>query len=590
MKRHYISELVKKMFFMAFVTAVFTEFTQIIALTIDSIVICSFLGESEIGAVGLSSPFFFLVGVPANCLGVGLLNVCTREMGRGKIKALNHRFSETVLFTLLVMVLANVLVFLTIPQIAFLFGARGNASSLLGLAQSYLYGLSFEVVPFVLLSVLTPIVILDNGSSTSMLASVAGGVANIVFDLIVIRNGWGLFGIGFGSSLSVVVSLLVIMSHFFKKAQVIRFVPTKIVWEDIVEVLRIGLPSSLHALAGMFRSLLLNFLAISLSGGIGVAVLSIHNTLMDFVDIVPVGIAGALGIVSGISYGERNEEEIKMSGILAHSYIFYSSIVICLVLLAFVKPIGLIFLESQSAGFTLLGFDMRCIATTVPLSALAYAWVSFLQATGKEKDARRLEILSNLVFTLFFAVVLSKPFKIHGLFLAFPLAKACSLAYVYANRVMSSGRIIPNVEDYLRLDSRFRLEEKDLISYPITSLEESSLASEQIYLFCKGHKLSIKTAYIASLCLQEVADNIILHNTGKGNVAEIRLVMEDEHLIIRIRDNGESFNMAELAKIISDTSDPVKKIGIRIIAGLIKDISYYRIYGMNTTILHIPTA
>ncbi len=54
----YVNDLQKKMFLMAFITAVFTEMSQIVALTVDSIVVCVFMGEREIAAVGITGPFF----------------------------------------------------------------------------------------------------------------------------------------------------------------------------------------------------------------------------------------------------------------------------------------------------------------------------------------------------------------------------------------------------------------------------------------------------------------------------------------------------------------------------------------------------
>ena len=218
MKRQYVSSLQKKMFRYAFITSVFTEFTQIIALTVDSLIVCMYLGELEIGAVGIAGPFFYLVGIPACCLASGLQTLCAQEMGRGRVDGVGRLFSETVSLTGAVLLALTAIVALTVPGIAWLFGARGSTAEMHPATCQYLYGLTFEIVPFVLMSITIPVVTLDNGNRTVMLSSIAGCLTDIVLDIVAAKQGWGLFGIGLASSLSAFVSLCVLLTHFLKKS------------------------------------------------------------------------------------------------------------------------------------------------------------------------------------------------------------------------------------------------------------------------------------------------------------------------------------------------------------------------------------
>jgi hypothetical protein len=54
-----------------------------------------------------------------------------------------------------------------------------------------------------------------------------------------------------------------------------------------------------------------------------------------------------------------------------------------------------------------------------------------------------------------------------------------------------------------------------------------------------------------------------------------------------VRDNGREFDLSKLANILTDESAPYSNIGIKLICRSAKDIHYYRIWGMNTTILEI---
>ena len=83
--RVYISRLQKNMFFLAFVTAFVAAFTQTLAVLIDSLIVCTFYGETEIAAIAVAGPFFYLLEIPAAGLAAGIQVVCARELGAGKV-------------------------------------------------------------------------------------------------------------------------------------------------------------------------------------------------------------------------------------------------------------------------------------------------------------------------------------------------------------------------------------------------------------------------------------------------------------------------------------------------------------------------
>lgn len=60
------------------------------------------------------------------------------------------------------------LVFVFASPLAVLFGARGGAAGLHAPTMQYIRGLSFESVPFVLTSILIPVVSLDDGSRVTV--------------------------------------------------------------------------------------------------------------------------------------------------------------------------------------------------------------------------------------------------------------------------------------------------------------------------------------------------------------------------------------------------------------------------------------
>jgi len=210
------------MFFLSFATAFTAVFTQTLAVLIDNIVVCAFYGEVEIAAVTLAGPFFYMLEIPAAGLATGIQTVCAKELGAGEVDKANRLFNQVFFFLAIIMGVLTGLSFLLVPQMSVWFGARGNTAVLQPFAEQYLYGLSFEIAPYVLFCIMTPIVILDNGGGLVTIASVCGCAADVVLDLLSVYFGWGLNGIGFASSASAFLFFLITVLHFTKREKVMH--------------------------------------------------------------------------------------------------------------------------------------------------------------------------------------------------------------------------------------------------------------------------------------------------------------------------------------------------------------------------------
>jgi len=71
----YISRIQRRMFLLAFATAFAAAFTQTLAVLIDNVIVCTFYGETEVAAVSLAGPFFYLLEIPAAGLAAGIQTV-----------------------------------------------------------------------------------------------------------------------------------------------------------------------------------------------------------------------------------------------------------------------------------------------------------------------------------------------------------------------------------------------------------------------------------------------------------------------------------------------------------------------------------
>ena len=155
---------------------------------------------------------------------------------------------------------------------------------------------------------------------------------------------------------------------------------------------------------------------VSVTGGVvGACVLSIHSTVNYFILVLAQGIAGAVGVMTGISCGEKNGDDLAAIGALAHRYDLLLSALVLTALGFSAIPLSVILTESEAAA-ELLVFAFFCIVCTVPFSFLIQARISYLQAIRKIKEAQHLGTGSNLIALAASACLLVIPFGVQGCF------------------------------------------------------------------------------------------------------------------------------------------------------------------------------
>lgn len=587
--KQYTSRFLKRAFRSAFLTAGITEFTVISAMLIDSIIVSKCLGAAEIAIVGIGAPFHFLVSAIGTGLSVGLQTVCAREMGRGNTDRILHYMNETLAVALLLAAVITAVSFSATAPMAMLFGARGNAAELLGDTVVYLRGLAFKVIPYVVLAVLTPVVVLDNGSKTVLIASVCCAVSDVAFDGAAVLLNAGIFGIGLATSLSVLLSLAILLTHFLKKDRLLHFRFVKIDPKDIKEIVHLGIPKAIHMATGFVRPIVLNALVVAAGGSMAMSVLSIRTGISDFVEVSAVGVSGAVAILAGVAYGEKNGEDLEAVTRIARRFILILSAAGLVVFSVFFRPIAVFYLGADSPGIPLLSFAIVSTAVGNVFTMLIYTKIGFLQAVEKVKAAQWIELGAYLVSLLSVAALLSIPFDVYGVFAAFAVSQAITLLVLWIVMRKRSNRAQRTATgDLFRMDDSFYPKPYDVISYPIRTMEHCTLASEQVNLFCKGHGLERKQALYAGISVEEILTNIIKHvpaSKADTDAAEIRVTINGDDLILRIRDNTTAFNLSALAKLQQDTSDPSANLGLKLICKTAKDIRYYSTLGVNTAII-----
>ena len=107
--------------------------------------------------------------------------------------------------------------------------------------------------------------------------------------------------------------------------------------------------------------------------------------------------------------------------------------------------------------------------------------------------------------------------------------------------------------------------------------------------FCRENGIDKRKANILSLCIEELGNNIIEHgfSDGKPHSIDMRILIKEEEVILRLRDDCRSFNPVERYKMTIEQEDVTKNIGIRMVMKMCSDVKYLSTMNTNNLIIRI---
>lgn len=169
-----------------------------------------------------------------------------------------------------------------------------------------------------------------------------------------------------------------------------------------------------------------------------------------------------------------------------------------------------------------------------------------------------------------------------GVWLAFLLGELLTLLTVGLVLMVKNGKGALSMDSIMMLDKNFGGDPKDRLEISIgNSMEDVMTISTGIYKFGTHRYLSQETLNTLSLFIEEL---VVQHafKPGEKRWLDLTIIDTPEKLIIRIRDNGSSFDpMAYLS------TGEAKGYGLLIIQSLADKIDYRRSMGLNNLIIHL---
>ena len=558
----------------------FVLITRSVSGFVDSLVISQRLGPDALAAVGFFSPVVMGIGM-YYIIVIGAQILIGNYIGAGKKDRIDSLFFSSFLVLACFYVLAALPCFFFRDGLAALLGAEGEIR---GMLSEYILGYLPGVPLQALTALLMAFVSFNNDMKRSYLAAGAMTVGNFLGDVLL--AGAGTLGIGLATTLSYAAGFLILLPGYLKKDRTVRLVRTAPDLRLVGKAAMRGFPSLMFTIGLVLKSTLMNRAVFSACGDPGIAVVNVLSSASDIVGIFTGGCATAYSTLAGIFHGEEDRE--------SSCSLFKTSVRIgfsgCVLLLAVIMSSSTLltglFFEPDFSAWTaardmfLLGF------TYLPLNILMNLLMSAYQAQGRMTLVNVLSVAETGSIGLF-AFLFVPVFGINAAWLGNTVVDLVCLGVILASVRLWRGRFDLHAPALLKLPDSFGAAPDELWECTLRGRGQVCETSEAAVSFCLEKGVSRRTASFAGLCIEEMARNIFQHggHEEKDIHVDVRMVVRDE-LTIRIRDNCIAFDPRKRLEQF-EPEDPARNIGIRLTAGLARQIDYYNNAGVNTLIMKL---
>lgn len=396
----------------------------------DTFFISQAVGADGITALNLVLPLYSLIFAIGQMIGIGSAIRYAVEKGQRKTGGYPW-FSNALIWAVLLGAFFTVLGLLLPEQLVSLMG--GDAAIVAVGAPYTRIFMSFSIF-FMCNHVCTAFVRNDGAPTVAMAATLLSSLFNIVFDYVLMYPfGMGMEGAAWATACSPVVSLLICLTHFLSKRSSLRFC---LVMPDVRRLWRacqVGVSAFVGEMASGVTTLAFNYLMLSLAGNTGVAAYGVVANLAIVAVAMFNGVAqGSQPLIS--DYYGRNDQAVIRRVIrmgLCLSFVLAASIV--LVVWRFAAPITAIF---NKAGDPVLAMYAKEGLRLYTIGFFFAGWnilgTSVLSSMEQAKAAFAASMLRGFVLILVCAFTLAALLGMTGVWLAYPLAEALTLAVTYA--------------------------------------------------------------------------------------------------------------------------------------------------------------
>ncbi len=265
---------------------------------------------------------------------------------------------------------------------------------------------------------------------------IGAGLNLILAPICIFYLDWGIKGAAIATDISMTVSMLFVMEHFFNRGNTLRFKRGTfgLRWRIVIGIVGIGAAPSLVNAASCFINILINTSLQRLGGDAAVAAVGIFVTYTSLLTMVVVGLCQGMQPIIGYNYGAG------LIGRLRRTYTL--AVVAATAITSTGAAFGLAFPGLIARAFTSDPGLTDATVNALRCSLLAFWVVGFqiisttlFQSIGQAAKSIFLSLTRQVLFLIPLLILMPRALGLNGIWYSFPtsdiLATAVTVAMVW---------------------------------------------------------------------------------------------------------------------------------------------------------------
>ncbi len=568
---------------------IFSALTVSLCLLIDSIIIGRFYHDEGMAAYSYANPILLAIGALGTLLSAGVQVTCSKSLARGSQEETNAGYSSAVALSMGISLLFTAGVILFRGFLAQALGAGGNAA-VRRYTEDYLFGFSIGAPASMAALVLVPFLQMAGQSDLLIVSVLTMTLTDVGLDLVnALWLKWGMFGMGLASSVSYYAAVLIALGYFLSRKCVFRFSPAGVSGRKMAELFRGGLPAGFTMAASVLLVYILNRILRRTDDAFhAVAAFSVISAIGNASCCITTGIGGVSLTLSGIFYNEEDRASLRETmRLLMRSGVFLGLAVGAALLIAAPAAVSLFIPEAgETRDLAVLG--LRLFAAGLIPCCLNNALKSMYQGTGRVGLTELISVIEGTVFPALAAFVFSRFMDAEGVWLYFAAGEVLTLIGIGLLVRLRSGKHLWQGDAPLMLKDGFGVTDEDLLEARLGTMAEVEDTAARAGDFCRERGGSPRLANHISLCVEELAGNVIRHGfaDGKPHHMSVRLLRKPDTWILRLRDDCRAFDPVHYVPAGGE-GEP---LGIHLALALADEAAYTYSLNLNNLTLKFPAS
>ncbi len=392
----------------------------------DTYFIAQAAGTDGVTLLNLCLPIYNLIFAFGSMIGLGAATRYAILRAQGDARA--QRYFSNAIFSVCLLAVPFMLVGIFSPD--GLLRLMGGDADIVALGMNYAR-IFLMFTPFFMCNyVVASFVRNDGDPSLAMVATLSGSLFNVVFDYIFIfPMGLGLPGAALATAISPILSIAVCSAHFIKKSNTITFVRKAPSVRLLAQSCQLGISGFVGELSSGVTTTVFNFLLLRLAGNVAVAAYGVVANFALVATAIFNGVAqGAQPLVSQC-YGKNEMAGARKLLLLGCGTALGLAALLYGVVFGYTDVLTALFNSENSALMAAFAHSgMRIYFVGYFFAGCNIVAAGYLGAVNRPAEASITSLCRGMVAIVVCSMVLSALFGMNGVWAAFPVSEAITLA------------------------------------------------------------------------------------------------------------------------------------------------------------------